>query len=162
VPCKALQSADLPTPSTPLNPTKPAPPPREQGCLAPIKVLIPPQCLLNPSPEAAVVGGNVLTSQRVTDVVLRAFGAAAASQVRVVVMLSSSICCCLCDHLPHLPSPNPHSSQPPPRPSHDPTAGLHEQPDVGRRGNGVLRDHRRRGGRGARLARPQRGAHAHD
>ncbi|KIY97612.1 5-oxoprolinase (ATP-hydrolysing) [Monoraphidium neglectum] len=50
------------------------------GCLAPISVVIPPQCLLNPSPEAAVVGGNVLTSQRVTDVVLRAFGAAAASQ----------------------------------------------------------------------------------
>jgi 5-oxoprolinase (ATP-hydrolysing) len=45
-------------------------------------VVIPKQCLLNPSPEAAVVGGNVLTSQRVTDVVLKAFGAAAASQVR--------------------------------------------------------------------------------
>eukprot|EP00775_Hariotina_reticulata_P006718 gene6718-6939_t len=54
--------------------------PLNQGCLAPIKVVIPEQCLLNPSPEAAVVGGNVLTSQRVTDVVLRAFGAAAASQ----------------------------------------------------------------------------------
>lgn len=35
---------------------------------------------LNPGPTAAVVGGNVLTSQRVTDVVLLAFGAAAASQ----------------------------------------------------------------------------------
>lgn len=45
------------------------------------QVIIPEQCLLNPSPEAAVVGGNVLTSQRVTDVVLKAFGAAAASQV---------------------------------------------------------------------------------
>jgi 5-oxoprolinase (ATP-hydrolysing) len=45
-------------------------------------VVIPEQCLLNPSPVAAVVGGNVLTSQRVTDVVLKAFGAAAASQVR--------------------------------------------------------------------------------
>jgi 5-oxoprolinase (ATP-hydrolysing) len=55
--------------------------PLNQGCLAPITVKIPPQCLLNPSPEAAVVGGNVLTSQRVTDVVLKAFGAAAASQV---------------------------------------------------------------------------------
>lgn len=38
--------------------------------------------LLSPSPDAAVVGGNVLTSQRVTDVVLKAFNAAAASQVR--------------------------------------------------------------------------------
>lgn len=46
-----------------------------------VQVIIPEQCLLNPSPEAAVVGGNVLTSQRVTDVVLKAFGAAAASQV---------------------------------------------------------------------------------
>jgi 5-oxoprolinase (ATP-hydrolysing) len=47
-----------------------------------MQVVIPEQCLLNPSSEAAVVGGNVLTSQRVTDVVLKAFGAAAASQVR--------------------------------------------------------------------------------
>lgn len=54
--------------------------PLNQGCLAPITVLIPEQCLLNPSAEAAVVGGNVLTSQRVTDVVLKAFTAAAASQ----------------------------------------------------------------------------------
>eukprot|EP00882_Tetradesmus_deserticola_P021258 GHRQ01023013.1.p1 GENE.GHRQ01023013.1~~GHRQ01023013.1.p1 ORF type:complete len:429 (+),score=220.13 GHRQ01023013.1:665-1951(+) len=54
--------------------------PLNQGCLAPIQVVIPEQCLLNPSPVAAVVGGNVLTSQRVTDVVLKAFGAAAASQ----------------------------------------------------------------------------------
>mmetsp|Transcript_7849 Transcript_7849/g.23615 ORF Transcript_7849/g.23615 Transcript_7849/m.23615 type:complete len:1334 (-) Transcript_7849:407-4408(-) len=54
--------------------------PLNQGCLAPITVKIPTGCLLNPSPEAAVVGGNVLTSQRVTDVVLKAFEAAAASQ----------------------------------------------------------------------------------
>ncbi|MEW5314666.1 MAG: hypothetical protein WDW38_006142 [Sanguina aurantia] len=54
--------------------------PLNQGCLAPITITIPPSCLLNPSPTAAVVGGNVLTSQRVTDVVLKAFQAAAASQ----------------------------------------------------------------------------------
>jgi 5-oxoprolinase (ATP-hydrolysing) len=54
--------------------------PLNQGCLAPITFAIPPGCLLRPSAGAAVVGGNVLTSQRVTDVVLRAFGAAAASQ----------------------------------------------------------------------------------
>ena len=54
--------------------------PMNQGCLAPVTVTLPPGCLLNPSPTAAVVGGNVLTSQRVTDVVLRAFSAAAASQ----------------------------------------------------------------------------------
>ena len=55
--------------------------PLNQGCLAPITVRIPPHCLLSPSAEAAVVGGNVLTSQRVTDVVLKCFKAAAASQV---------------------------------------------------------------------------------
>ena len=51
-----------------------------QGCLAPIQVIIPEGCLLNPYAAAAVVGGNVLTSQRVCDVVLRAFNACAASQ----------------------------------------------------------------------------------
>ena len=51
-----------------------------QGCLQPIDIRLPSQCLLNPSPTAAVVGGNVLTSQRVTDVVLKAFSACAASQ----------------------------------------------------------------------------------
>lgn len=54
--------------------------PLNQGCLAPITFKIPPNCLLNPSDDAGVVGGNVLTSQRVVDVVLRAFGACAASQ----------------------------------------------------------------------------------
>ncbi|KAL9053426.1 MAG: hypothetical protein Q9162_004796 [Coniocarpon cinnabarinum] len=54
--------------------------PLNQGCLTPIKILIPKGCFLSPSATAAVVGGNVLTSQRVTDVVLRAFGACAASQ----------------------------------------------------------------------------------
>ncbi|PRW57398.1 5-oxoprolinase [Chlorella sorokiniana] len=54
--------------------------PLNHGCMAPITVCIPKGCLLSPSPEAAVVGGNVLTSQRVTDVVLKAFNAAAASQ----------------------------------------------------------------------------------
>ncbi|PWO00451.1 Hydantoinase B/oxoprolinase [Tilletiopsis washingtonensis] len=54
--------------------------PLNQGCLEPIEVRIPAGSLLDPSDDAAVVGGNVLTSQRVTDVVLKAFKAAAASQ----------------------------------------------------------------------------------
>jgi 5-oxoprolinase (ATP-hydrolysing) len=54
--------------------------PLNQGCLKPIKVLIPPKSFLSPSDKAAVVGGNVLTSQRVTDVILKAFKACAASQ----------------------------------------------------------------------------------
>ncbi|KAK5850209.1 hypothetical protein PBY51_014477 [Eleginops maclovinus] len=54
--------------------------PLNQGCLAPIKVVIPPGSILQPSKNAAVVGGNVLTSQRVVDVIFRAFEVCAASQ----------------------------------------------------------------------------------
>ncbi|KIW03074.1 uncharacterized protein PV09_05720 [Verruconis gallopava] len=54
--------------------------PLNQGCLKPIHVKIPKRSFLSPSDKAAVVGGNVLTSQRVTDVVLKAFNACAASQ----------------------------------------------------------------------------------
>ena len=55
--------------------------PLNQGCLKPIAVKIPKGSLLSPADGAAVVGGNVLTSQRVTDVLLKAFEACAASQV---------------------------------------------------------------------------------
>ena len=51
-----------------------------QGCLRPVDIRIPKDSILWPDAEAAVVGGNVQTSQRVTDVILRAFNAAAASQ----------------------------------------------------------------------------------
>lgn len=54
--------------------------PLNQGCLSPIDIRIPHPCILSPTKMAAVVGGNVTTSQRVTDVVLRAFRACAASQ----------------------------------------------------------------------------------
>lgn len=54
--------------------------PLNQGCLNPIKIIIPENSLLAPSDGAAVVGGNVLTSQRITDVVFKAFEACAASQ----------------------------------------------------------------------------------
>jgi 5-oxoprolinase (ATP-hydrolysing) len=54
--------------------------PLNYGCLIPITINVPQGSLLDPSAEAAVVGGNVLTSQRITDVVLKAFGVAAASQ----------------------------------------------------------------------------------
>ncbi|RDA93723.1 hypothetical protein CP533_0211 [Ophiocordyceps camponoti-saundersi (nom. inval.)] len=54
--------------------------PLNQGCLKPIAVRIPHGSMLSPSPGAAVVGGNVLTSQRITDVILKAFRACAASQ----------------------------------------------------------------------------------
>jgi 5-oxoprolinase (ATP-hydrolysing) len=45
-----------------------------------VAVRIPSGSLLSPSRTAAVCGGNVLTSQRIVDVVLRAFNACAASQ----------------------------------------------------------------------------------
>lgn len=54
--------------------------PLNQGCLTPVQIKIPAGCLLDPSEDAAVVGGNVQTSQRVVDVILKAFGACAASQ----------------------------------------------------------------------------------
>lgn len=54
--------------------------PLNQGCLAPVKIYIPPGSFLSPSDKAAVVGGNVLTSQRITDVILTAFQACACSQ----------------------------------------------------------------------------------
>jgi 5-oxoprolinase (ATP-hydrolysing) len=53
--------------------------PLNQGCLEPIRIVLPDNCLLSPDDDAAIVGGNVLTSQRVTDVVLKAFRAAADS-----------------------------------------------------------------------------------
>jgi len=49
--------------------------PLNQGCLKPVDVRIPSGSLLSPSEKAAVVGGNVLTSQRVTDVVFKCFEA---------------------------------------------------------------------------------------
>jgi 5-oxoprolinase (ATP-hydrolysing) len=54
--------------------------PLNEGCLQPITITVPPRSILNPSPGRAVVGGNVETSQRITDVLLGALKMAAASQ----------------------------------------------------------------------------------
>ncbi|KAJ3327850.1 hypothetical protein HDU76_011010 [Blyttiomyces sp. JEL0837] len=54
--------------------------PLNQGALEPVNILIPEGSILSPSDTAAVVGGNVLTSQRLCDVILKAFEACAASQ----------------------------------------------------------------------------------
>lgn len=51
--------------------------PPNQGCYEPISVHVPSGSLLNPESPAAVVGGNVETSQRVTDVTLAALADAA-------------------------------------------------------------------------------------
>ncbi|SIR85210.1 N-methylhydantoinase B [Haladaptatus litoreus] len=55
--------------------------PPNQGCYDPISVAVPEGSLLNPRPPSAVVGGNVETSQRVTDVVFTAFAEAAPDRV---------------------------------------------------------------------------------
>ncbi|MGN8218692.1 hydantoinase B/oxoprolinase family protein [Halococcus morrhuae DSM 1307] len=51
--------------------------PPNQGCYEPITVDVPSGTLLHPEPPAAVVGGNVETSQRVTDVTFAALADAA-------------------------------------------------------------------------------------
>ena len=47
--------------------------PSNHGCYAPVDISIPTGSLLDPTPPAAVSGGNVETSQRVVDVLLAAF-----------------------------------------------------------------------------------------
>jgi 5-oxoprolinase (ATP-hydrolysing) len=54
--------------------------PLNGGCLDPVEIRIPAGSLLDPPPGAAVVGGNVETSQRIVDVLLGALGKVAASQ----------------------------------------------------------------------------------
>lgn len=54
--------------------------PLNEGCLKPIEVIVPEGSLLNPKPGAAVVAGNVETSQVVVDALYGALGALAASQ----------------------------------------------------------------------------------
>ncbi|KAK1999727.1 hydantoinase B/oxoprolinase [Colletotrichum falcatum] len=54
--------------------------PLNQGAIRPVEVRVPKASLLRPTEHAAVCAGNVLTSQRVVDVIFRAFGAVAASQ----------------------------------------------------------------------------------
>jgi N-methylhydantoinase B len=55
--------------------------PPNQGCYDPVTLRVPEGSLLNPDLPAAVVGGNVETSQRVTDVVLAAFAEAVPNRV---------------------------------------------------------------------------------
>ncbi len=54
--------------------------PMNAGCLRPIDVIVPEGCMLNPRYPAAVVAGNVETSQQVTNALLGALGAMANSQ----------------------------------------------------------------------------------
>jgi 5-oxoprolinase (ATP-hydrolysing) len=54
--------------------------PLNAGCLRPLTVIVPPNTLLNPGHPAAVVAGNVETSQCVTDALYGALGIMGASQ----------------------------------------------------------------------------------
>ncbi|MBD2743392.1 hydantoinase B/oxoprolinase family protein [Coleofasciculus sp. FACHB-1120] len=54
--------------------------PLNAGCLKPLEIIIPEGCMLNPRYPAAVVAGNVETSQNITDALYGALGVMAASQ----------------------------------------------------------------------------------
>ena len=54
--------------------------PLNEGCLKPLELIIPEGCLLNPASPAAVVAGNVETSQMVVDALFSATGQMAAAQ----------------------------------------------------------------------------------
>ena len=55
--------------------------PMNAGCFAPVHVVAPPGTVVNAVPPAAVAGGNVETSQRITDVVLGALAQALPEQI---------------------------------------------------------------------------------
>jgi 5-oxoprolinase (ATP-hydrolysing) len=54
--------------------------PMNAGCLRPIEIVIPYNCMLSPDYPAAVVAGNVETSQAIVDTLFGALGVMAASQ----------------------------------------------------------------------------------
>ncbi|ACK71925.1 5-oxoprolinase (ATP-hydrolyzing) [Gloeothece citriformis PCC 7424] len=54
--------------------------PLNAGCLKPLDIIIPSGCMLNPTYPAAVVAGNVETSQTIVDALYGALGVMAASQ----------------------------------------------------------------------------------
>jgi 5-oxoprolinase (ATP-hydrolysing) len=54
--------------------------PMNDGCLRPVELVVPEGSMLNPRPGAAVVAGNVETSQAVTDALFAATGRLAPSQ----------------------------------------------------------------------------------
>ena len=54
--------------------------PMNEGCLKPIEIIIPDGCMLKPVYPAAVVAGNVETSQYITDTLYGAMGVLAAAQ----------------------------------------------------------------------------------
>jgi 5-oxoprolinase (ATP-hydrolysing) len=54
--------------------------PMNEGCLKPLEIILPEGCMLNPQYPAAVVAGNVETSQLITDTLYGALGVLAGAQ----------------------------------------------------------------------------------
>ncbi|MCP4968706.1 MAG: hydantoinase B/oxoprolinase family protein, partial [bacterium] len=54
--------------------------PLNEGCLAPLRVMVPPHSILSPEYPAAVIAGNTEVSQGVTDALFGALGVLASSQ----------------------------------------------------------------------------------
>ncbi len=54
--------------------------PLNEGCLKPLRLIIPPGSMLSPKPPAATVAGNVETSQAIVDALYGALGLMAAAQ----------------------------------------------------------------------------------
>ncbi|MEZ5124616.1 MAG: hydantoinase B/oxoprolinase family protein [Thermoleophilia bacterium] len=54
--------------------------PLNAGCLRPLRLILPPDSMVQPRPPAAVAAGNVETSQAITNALLGALGVCAASQ----------------------------------------------------------------------------------
>ncbi|MFI4973478.1 MAG: hydantoinase B/oxoprolinase family protein [Caulobacterales bacterium] len=54
--------------------------PLNAGCLTPLNIIVPAGSMLNPNPPAAVVAGNVETSQHIVDAIYAALGVMANSQ----------------------------------------------------------------------------------
>lgn len=55
--------------------------PANEGLMRPIRLIAPPGSIVNALPPAAVAGGNVETSQRIVDVLMRALAAAAPDRI---------------------------------------------------------------------------------
>jgi N-methylhydantoinase B len=74
--CKALFGPDVPA---------------NDGCYRALEVMVPPGTLLNPGPEAPVVGGNHETSQRVADALFKAFASVVPERVVAGGITSSGL-----------------------------------------------------------------------
>ncbi len=54
--------------------------PLNEGCLKPLKLIVPEGCMINPRPPAAVIAGNTEVSQAITECLFGALGLIAGSQ----------------------------------------------------------------------------------